>query len=80
MLSQATSLRNLELQMDQLANELKSRSQGALSMHMENSRRDGKEQRTVVTTHSGLSYEESVLTHRGIDASTSISTSEVIKV
>ncbi|XP_060959105.1 uncharacterized protein LOC133030385 [Cannabis sativa] len=42
--SQAASLRNLELQLGHLANELKARPQGSLPSDTENPRRDGKEQ------------------------------------
>lgn len=62
--------------MGQLVKELKTISQGALPEHMENSRHDGKEQCKTVTTRSGLSYEELVLTNEGIDASTSLPTLE----
>ncbi|XP_062118742.1 uncharacterized protein LOC133832412 [Humulus lupulus] len=41
--SQAASLRNLKMQLDQLANEMKTRPQGSLPSDTENPRRDGKE-------------------------------------
>ncbi|XP_062103125.1 uncharacterized protein LOC133814145 [Humulus lupulus] len=41
--SQAASLRNLEMQLGQLANDLKNRPQGSLPSDTENPRRDGKE-------------------------------------
>ncbi|XP_062081236.1 uncharacterized protein LOC133786038 [Humulus lupulus] len=55
--SQAASLRNLEIQMGQLANELKNRPQGTFPSDTENPRRDGKEQCKVVTLRSGKNLE-----------------------
>ncbi|XP_062089677.1 uncharacterized protein LOC133796216 [Humulus lupulus] len=47
--SQATSLRNIEIQMGKLANELRNKPQGTLPSDTENPRRDGKEQRKAIT-------------------------------
>ncbi|XP_062100024.1 uncharacterized protein LOC133805897 [Humulus lupulus] len=55
--SQATSLRNLEIQMGQLANELRNRPQGTLPSDTENPRRDGKEQCKAITLRNGKSLE-----------------------
>ncbi|XP_062086086.1 uncharacterized protein LOC133792186 [Humulus lupulus] len=55
--SQVASLRNLEIQMGQLANELRNRPQGTLPSDTENPRRDGKEQCKVVTLRSGKNLE-----------------------
>ncbi|XP_062093559.1 uncharacterized protein LOC133799572 [Humulus lupulus] len=55
--SQATSLRNLEIQMGQLANELRNRPQGTLPSDTENLRRDCKEQCKVVTLRNGKNLE-----------------------
>ncbi|XP_060967915.1 uncharacterized protein LOC133035754 [Cannabis sativa] len=51
--SQAASLRNLELQLGHLANELKARPQGSLPSDTENPRRDGKEQCKSIHLRSG---------------------------
>ncbi|XP_060973864.1 uncharacterized protein LOC133039082 [Cannabis sativa] len=51
--SQACSLRNLELQLGHLANELKARPQGSLPSNTENPRRDGKEQCKSIQLRSG---------------------------
>ncbi|XP_062104242.1 uncharacterized protein LOC133815414 [Humulus lupulus] len=55
--SQATSLRNLEIQVGQLANELKNIPQGTLPSDTENTRRDGKEHCKAVTLRSGKNLE-----------------------
>ncbi|XP_062103150.1 uncharacterized protein LOC133814170 [Humulus lupulus] len=55
--SQAASLRNLEIQLGHLANDLKNRPQGSLPSDTENPRRDGKEQCKVVTLRSGKNLE-----------------------
>ena len=55
--SQAASLRNLEIQIGQLANELRNRPQGTLPSDTENPRRDGKEHCKVVTLRSGKNLE-----------------------
>ncbi|XP_060973937.1 uncharacterized protein LOC133039131 [Cannabis sativa] len=51
--SQTASLRNLEVQLGQLANDLKNRPQGTLPSDTENPRRDGKEHCKAVTLRSG---------------------------
>ncbi|KAM6589718.1 hypothetical protein CsatA_012323 [Cannabis sativa] len=58
--SQAASLRNLEVQLGQLANDLKNRPQGTLPSDTENPRRDGKEHCKVVTLRSGKIIESNV--------------------
>ncbi|XP_060968275.1 uncharacterized protein LOC133035863 [Cannabis sativa] len=58
--SQAASLRNLEVQLGQLANDLKNRSQGTLPSDTENPRRDGKEHCKAVTLRSGKIIESNV--------------------
>ncbi|KAM6577511.1 hypothetical protein CsatB_029348 [Cannabis sativa] len=50
--SQAVSLRNLEIQLGKLANDLKNRPQGTLPSDTENPRRDGKEHWKAVTLRS----------------------------
>ncbi|XP_062080518.1 uncharacterized protein LOC133785283 [Humulus lupulus] len=55
--SQATSLRNLETQLGQLANELRNRPQGTLPSVTENPRKDGKEHCKAVTLRSGKNVE-----------------------
>ncbi|XP_062094308.1 uncharacterized protein LOC133800365 [Humulus lupulus] len=55
--SQATSLRNLETQLGQLANELRNRPQGTLPSDTENPRKDGKEHCKAVTLRSGKNVE-----------------------
>ncbi|XP_062103285.1 uncharacterized protein LOC133814326 [Humulus lupulus] len=55
--SQAASLRNLETQLGQLANELRNRPQGTLPSDTENPRKDGKEHCKVVTLRSGKNVE-----------------------
>ncbi|XP_062114466.1 uncharacterized protein LOC133825555 [Humulus lupulus] len=55
--SQAASLRNLEIQFGQLANELKNRPQGTLPSDTENPRKDGKEHCKAVTLRSGKNLE-----------------------
>ncbi|XP_062118441.1 uncharacterized protein LOC133832069 [Humulus lupulus] len=55
--SQAASLRNLEIKMGQLANELRNRPQGTLPNDTKNPRRDGKEQCKVVTLRNGKNLE-----------------------
>ncbi|KAM6544070.1 hypothetical protein CsatB_008517 [Cannabis sativa] len=58
--SQAASLRNLEVQLGQLANDLKNRLQGTLPSDTENPRRDGKEHCKAVTLRSGKIIESNV--------------------
>ncbi|XP_062103859.1 uncharacterized protein LOC133814974 [Humulus lupulus] len=55
--SQAASLRNLEIQMGQLANELRNRPQGTLPSDIENPKRDGKEQCKAITLRNGKNME-----------------------
>ncbi|XP_062118694.1 uncharacterized protein LOC133832349 [Humulus lupulus] len=55
--SQAVSLRNIEIQMGQLANELRNRPQGILPSDTENPRRDGKEQCKAFTLRYGKNLE-----------------------
>ncbi|XP_022155996.1 uncharacterized protein LOC111022971 [Momordica charantia] len=50
-------MRNLEVQIGQLSNDLKARPQGSFPWHTEVPKRDGKEQCKAVTLRSGLSYE-----------------------
>ncbi|XP_062075741.1 uncharacterized protein LOC133779856 [Humulus lupulus] len=57
--SQATSLRNLETQVGQLANELRNRPQGALPSDTKNSRNVGNEHCKAVTLRSGKGLENS---------------------
>ncbi|XP_060969676.1 uncharacterized protein LOC133036918 [Cannabis sativa] len=58
--SQAASLQNLEVQLGQLANDLKNRPQGTLPSDTENSRRDCKEHCKAVTLRSGKIIESNV--------------------
>ncbi|XP_060961982.1 uncharacterized protein LOC133032150 [Cannabis sativa] len=58
--SQAASLRNLEVQLGQLANDLKNRPQGTLPSDTENPRREGKEHCKAVTLRSGKIIESNV--------------------
>ncbi|KAL5570855.1 hypothetical protein UlMin_020452 [Ulmus minor] len=51
--SQAASLRNLENQVGQLANELKNRPPGTLPSNTESPKRDGKEHCKVITLRGG---------------------------
>ncbi|XP_062093791.1 uncharacterized protein LOC133799817 [Humulus lupulus] len=55
--SQAASLRNLETQLGQLANELRNRPQGTLPSDKENPRKYGKEHCKAVTLRSGKNVE-----------------------
>ncbi|XP_062117899.1 uncharacterized protein LOC133831554 [Humulus lupulus] len=55
--SQAASLRNLETQLGQLANELRSRPQCILPSDTENQRKDGTEHCKAVTLRSGKNLE-----------------------
>ncbi|XP_062107371.1 uncharacterized protein LOC133818486 [Humulus lupulus] len=55
--SQVASLRNLETQLGQLANELRNRPQGTLPSDTENPRKDGKEHCKAVTLRSGKNVE-----------------------
>ncbi|XP_062114269.1 uncharacterized protein LOC133825326 [Humulus lupulus] len=55
--SQAASLRNLETQLGQLANELRNRPQGTFPSDTENPRKDGKEHCKAVTLRSGKNLE-----------------------
>ncbi|XP_062075621.1 uncharacterized protein LOC133779716 [Humulus lupulus] len=56
--SQAASLRNLENQVDQLANELRNRPHGTLSSDTENPRSVGKEHCKSITLRSGKELEK----------------------
>ncbi|MDV3146740.1 MAG: hypothetical protein Q8754_02830, partial [Sweet potato little leaf phytoplasma] len=56
--SNQASMRALELQVSQLANELKARPQGKLSSDTEHPRREGKEQVKAVTLRNGKPLEE----------------------
>ncbi|KAM6580969.1 uncharacterized protein LOC115695250 [Cannabis sativa] len=58
--SQAASLRNLEIQLGQLANDLKNRLQGTLPSDTKNPRRDGKEHCKAVTLRSEKILESNV--------------------
>ncbi|XP_060959081.1 uncharacterized protein LOC133030366 [Cannabis sativa] len=60
--SLAASLRNLEVQLGQLANDLKNRQQGTLPSDTKNPRRDGKEHCKAVTLRSGKILESNVAT------------------
>ncbi|XP_062086166.1 uncharacterized protein LOC133792274 [Humulus lupulus] len=51
--SQSASLRNLEMQLGQLANEMKTRLQGSLPSDTENPRRDGKEHCKAIQLRNG---------------------------
>ncbi|KAL5538669.1 hypothetical protein UlMin_044627 [Ulmus minor] len=55
--SQAASLRNLENQVGQLANELKNRPPGTLPSNTENPKRDGKEHCKAITLRGGKNLE-----------------------
>ncbi|KAL5545129.1 hypothetical protein UlMin_008913 [Ulmus minor] len=55
--SQAASLRNLENQVGQLANELKNRPPGTLPSNTESPRRDGKEHCKAITLRGGKTLE-----------------------
>ncbi|XP_062113737.1 uncharacterized protein LOC133824778 [Humulus lupulus] len=55
--SQATSLRNLEIQLGQLANELRNRPQGPFPSDTESPRKDGKEHCKAFTLRSGKNME-----------------------
>ncbi|KAM6563676.1 hypothetical protein CsatB_023674 [Cannabis sativa] len=67
--SQAASLRNLEVQLGQLANDLKNRPQGTLPSDTENPRRDGKEHCKAVTLRSGKIIESNVAATRSKEPS-----------
>ncbi|KAL5568112.1 hypothetical protein UlMin_024687 [Ulmus minor] len=56
--SQAASLRNLENQVGQLANELKNRPPGTLPSNTESPKRDGKEHCKAITLRGGKTLEE----------------------
>ncbi|KAL5578338.1 hypothetical protein UlMin_020037 [Ulmus minor] len=55
--SQAASLRNLENQVGQLANELKNRPPGTLPSNTESPKRDGKEHCKAITLRGGKTLE-----------------------
>ncbi|KAL5545312.1 hypothetical protein UlMin_009096 [Ulmus minor] len=55
--SQAASLRNLENQVGQLANELKNRPPGTLPSNIESPKRDGKEHCKAITLRGGKTLE-----------------------
>ncbi|XP_062104022.1 uncharacterized protein LOC133815169 [Humulus lupulus] len=57
--SQAASLRNLEIQVGQLANEMRSRPQGSLPSDTINPRGEGKEECKAITLRSGKELENS---------------------
>ncbi|XP_060969639.1 uncharacterized protein LOC133036888 [Cannabis sativa] len=72
---QAASLGNLEIQLEQLANDLKNRPQGTFPSDTENPRRDGKEHCKEVTLRSGKILESNVAA-TGITASSQHSAAE----
>ncbi|XP_062088966.1 uncharacterized protein LOC133795533 [Humulus lupulus] len=72
--SQAASLRNLEMQLGQLANDLKNRPQGSLPSDTENPRRDGKEHCKAINLRSGKILENSEEKIKGSGEPTSIQT------
>ncbi|XP_060965092.1 uncharacterized protein LOC133034089 [Cannabis sativa] len=74
--SQVASLRNLELQLGHLANELKARPQGSLPSDTENPRRDGKEQCNAIQLRSGKNLKNSEEEIKGSGEPTSIQTNE----
>ncbi|XP_060974216.1 uncharacterized protein LOC133039358 [Cannabis sativa] len=74
--SQAASLRNLELQLGHLANELKARPQGSLPSDTENPRRDGKEQCKSIHLRSGKHLKNSEEEIKGSGEPTSIQINE----
>ncbi|XP_060974135.1 uncharacterized protein LOC133039291 [Cannabis sativa] len=74
--SQAASLRNLELQLGHLANELKARPQGSLPSDTENPRRDGKEQCKSIHLRSGKHLKNSEEEIKGSGEPTSIQNDE----
>ncbi|XP_060965191.1 uncharacterized protein LOC133034172 [Cannabis sativa] len=74
--SQVASLRNLELQLGHLANELKARPQGSLPSDTENPRRDGKEQCKSIHLRSGKHLKNSEEEIKGSGEPTSIQNDE----
>ncbi|XP_062119320.1 uncharacterized protein LOC133833078 [Humulus lupulus] len=72
--SQAASLRKLEIQLGQLANDLKNRPQGSLPSDTENPRRDGKEQCKAINLRSGKILEINDDKTKGSREPTSIQT------
>ncbi|XP_062102203.1 uncharacterized protein LOC133825656 [Humulus lupulus] len=72
--SQAASLRNLEIQLGHLANDLKNRPQGSLPSDTENPRRDGKEQCKAINLRSGKNMEVNEEKTKGSKEPTSIQT------
>ncbi|XP_060965266.1 uncharacterized protein LOC133034234 [Cannabis sativa] len=74
--SYAASLRNLELQLGKLANELKARPEGSLLSDTENSRRDGKEQCKSIQLRSGKHLKNSEEEITGSGEPTSIQIDE----
>ncbi|XP_062088447.1 uncharacterized protein LOC133795008 [Humulus lupulus] len=72
--SQAASLRNLEIQLGHLANDLKNRPQGSLPSDTKNPRRDGKEQCKAINLRSGKNLEVNEEETKGSKEPTSIQT------
>ncbi|XP_062114589.1 uncharacterized protein LOC133825695 [Humulus lupulus] len=72
--TQVASLRNLEMQLGQLANDLKNRPQGSLPSDTENPRRDGKEHCKAINLRSGKILENSEEKIKGSREPTSIQT------
>ncbi|XP_062076849.1 uncharacterized protein LOC133781782 [Humulus lupulus] len=72
--SQAASLRNLEMQLGKLANDLKNRPQGSLPSDTENPRRDGKEHCKAINLRSGKILENDEEKTKGSREPTSIQT------
>ncbi|XP_062110242.1 uncharacterized protein LOC133822051 [Humulus lupulus] len=72
--SQAASLRNLEIQLGHLANDLKNRPQGSLPSDTETPRRDGKEQCKEINLRSGKNLEVNEEKTKGSKEPTSIQT------
>ncbi|XP_062075995.1 uncharacterized protein LOC133780137 [Humulus lupulus] len=72
--SQTASLRNLEIQLGQLANDLKNRPQGSLPSDTENPRRDGKEHCKAINLRSGKILEINEEKTKGSKEPTSIQT------
>ncbi|KAM6551275.1 hypothetical protein CsatB_001083 [Cannabis sativa] len=74
--TQDASLRNLELQLGHLANELKARPQGSLPSDTENPKRDGKEQCNAIQLRSGKNLKNSEEEIKGSGEPTSIQIDE----
>ena len=73
--SQAASLRNLENQVGQLANELRTRPHGALPSDTENPKRDGKEHCKAIALRSGKELEMPVSKPKQVAEPSSIQSS-----